>query len=124
MGPPPPDPSAAGTSFDPSSLDAGPPPDPNAPPDDTGATTDTGQQYSNSLEALDGAEEALQAFIQLDPDEADRAEAAKCLQSVIKLKASNQTSAQSGDMKSFQRSLLSGPAGVGGPGGAGPMSGY
>jgi hypothetical protein len=60
------------------------------------------------MEALDGAEEALHAFIQLDPDEADRAAAAACLQSVIKLKAGNQSDTQSGGMKSLSRALLAG----------------
>lgn len=67
-----------------------------------------GGQYGNSIEALDAAEEALHAFIQIDPDEADRAVAAKCLQEIIKLKAANQTSTQSGDLKSLQRALAGG----------------
>src|SRR3954468_11105868 len=66
-------------------ADAGPP-----PPDQE----DPGAQYETSLDALDGAEEALHAFIQLDPDEADRAVAAQCLQNVLKLKAGNQKAQQ------------------------------
>ena len=88
-------------------------PDAGGPPDDTGGGA---EKYSNSLDALDGAEEALHAFIQLDPDEGDRAIAAQCLQNVLKLKAANQQSAQSGDMKSLQRALLAqgqGPGQVG-----------
>jgi hypothetical protein len=81
-------------------------------------------QFANSLDALDAAEEALHAFIQLDPDEADRAIAAQCLQNVIKLKAANQQSAQSGDMKSLARALQGGPGAVGGPAGAGAAAGY
>jgi hypothetical protein len=95
--------------------DAGVPPDAGAPPgpdDATGGLT-------NSLEALQAAEDALKAFIQLDPDHADRAVAAQCLQNVLKLQASNQDSAQSGDAKSLARALQQGPAGTGGPGGAG-----
>jgi hypothetical protein len=79
-------------------------PAPDAPPDDGGG----GEEFSNSLEALQVAEEALQAFIRLDPDHADRAIAAQCLQNVIKLKASNQESAQSGDLMSLTRALQGG----------------
>ena len=93
----------------------GGPPDQGAPPDDTGQG---GEQFSNSLDALDAAEEALHAFIQLDPDEADRAVAAQCLQNVIKLKAANQQSAQSGDLKSLARALQGGPGANSGPIGA------
>ena len=63
-------------------------------------------QYSTSLDALDGAEDALKQFIQLDSDEADRAVAATCLQNIIKLKAKNQADAQSGgSMTSLSRAL-------------------
>jgi hypothetical protein len=93
--------------------DAGPPmggppmggPPMAAPPDDTAAG---GEEYTTSLDALDGAEEALHAFIRIDPDEPDRAEASKALQIILKLKAGNQTSAQSGDMKSLARALQGG----------------
>ena len=94
------------------------PPDVGAPPPDAGVPPDTGQggqQFSNSLEALDAAEEALHAFIQLDPDEADRAAGAQALQAVLKLKASNADSAQSGDLKSLRRALAGGPQANGGP---------
>ena len=87
-----------GGGYDPSS-------DPSAgaaPPDDT---AQGGDQYSTSLDALDGAEQALHAFIQLDSDEGDRAVAAQCLQNILKLKASNQQDQQSGGMKSLQRVL-------------------
>jgi len=73
-----------------------------------------GQEFTTSLEALDAAEDALHAFIQLDPDEADRAEATKALQVVIKLKASNQDSANAGDLTSLQRALQGGPEANGG----------
>lgn len=85
---------------------AGAPPDAGAPepaPEGGGAG-----EFTNSLEALDAAEEALHAFIQLDPDEPDRAAAAQALQVVLKLKAGNQTSVASGDMKSLARSLQGG----------------
>src|SRR4029077_8355925 len=63
--------------------DLGPPPDAGAPPPPDEAPPETGAgQFENSLEALDVAEEALHAFIQLDPDEADRAQAAQALQQV------------------------------------------
>ena len=97
----------------------GPPPD--APPPDGGAppldatlggggdlTGGPAPQFQSSMDALDAAEEALHAFIQLDPDEADRVVAAQCLQNVITLKASNQKSVQGGDMKSLQRALAGG----------------
>lgn len=99
--------------------DAGPPPEAGLPPEAAPPEAGGGQEFANSLDALDAAEDALHAFIQLDPDEADRAVAAKCLNEVIKLKAANQTSAQSGDLKSLQRALVGGPGAVGGPGGAG-----
>jgi len=73
-----------------------------------------GEDFANSLEALNVAEEALQAFIRLDPDHADRAIAAQCLQNVIKLKASNQDSAQAGDLTSLTRALQGGPSATGG----------
>ena len=84
----------------------GAPPEIDVPPEGGGE----GQGFENSLDALDAAEEALHEFIRLDPDEPDRAEASKALQIVLKLKASNQQSAESGDMKSLRRAL-SGAAG-------------
>jgi hypothetical protein len=81
------------------------------PPPDAGAAQDMGggEDFENSLEALTVAEEALQAFIRLDPDHADRVIAAQCLQNVIKLKASNQQGAQEGSMSSMARALSGGP---------------
>jgi len=91
------------------------------PPTDQTQGQGGGQdQYATSLDALQGAEDALQAFIAMDPDHADRAIAAQCLQNVLKLQASNQDSARSGDLPSLQRALQGGPAATGGPGGAGP----
>src|SRR5262245_5494422 len=78
-----------------------------APADDTGQGQ---EQYASSLEALQAAEDALQAFIAMDPDHADRAIAAQCLQNVLKLQAANQES-QSGDMAGLQRALQQGPQG-------------
>lgn len=82
----------------------GPPGLAEAPPPDEG-----GEDFENSLEALNVAEEALQAFIRLDPDHADRVIAAQCLQNVIKLKASNQDGASQGSMSSMARALSGGP---------------
>lgn len=81
-------------------------------PQDQGPSPDQG---GSSIDFLDAAEEALQQFIQVDPDETDRAEATKALQIVIKLKASNQTDQQSGGLKSLARALQGG--GGGAPGG-------
>jgi len=83
---------------------------PDAGPPDTGDQGGDGQdQYSNSMEALDAAEQALHAFIQMDHDEPDRAMAGQALQIILKLKAGNQTSAQQGDLKSFTRALAGAP---------------
>ena len=87
-------------------VDLGAPP---PPPDDTGQ----GGEFTSSVDALDAAEQALHAFIQLDEDEPDKALAAQALQTVLKLKASNQQAAQSGDMKGLARALQ----GAGPPGG-------
>lgn len=99
----------------------GPPPAgpaPGGPPEAAPPEEGGGEDFANSLEALSVAEEALQAFIRLDPDHADRAIAAQCLQNVIKLKAANQESAQSGDLTSLTRALQGGPsANTGGAGG-------
>ena len=96
--------------------------DPNAPPpgeapvfpgaEDQGAPPEGGG--GDSMQFLDAAEEALHQFIQVDPDEVDRAEAGKALQIVLKLKATNQQSAEAGDMKSLRRALAPGGGG-GGP---------
>jgi hypothetical protein len=60
---------------------------------------------------LSAAEDALHAFIRLDPDNADRAVAAQCLQNVLKLKASNQQDSRQGGIKSLQRALAGGGGG-------------
>jgi len=88
----------------------GPPPG-AAPPDDTAGG---GEQFTDSLDALQAAEDALHAFIRLDPDDADRAIAAQCLQQILKLKAANSQDAQQGGMKSLQRALAGGGGGAGG----------
>jgi hypothetical protein len=78
----------------------------------------------DSLQFLDDAEQALAQFIQVDPDEVDRAEASKALQIVLKLKASNQTDSEQGGMKSLRRALTGGPGapGPGAPGPGGPLA--
>jgi hypothetical protein len=89
----------------------GAPPEIGVPP-----PGEEGAGEGSSIDFLDAAEDALNQFIQVDPDEVDRAEASKALQIVLKLKASNQTDAEQGGMKSLQRAL----AGGGGPGGPPP----
>jgi hypothetical protein len=84
-------------------------PPPPGPPPDTGGGGQGQDEYANSMEALDAAEQALHAFIQMDHDEPDRAMAGQALQVILKLKASNQQSAQSGDLKSFTRALQGAP---------------
>jgi hypothetical protein len=67
----------------------------------------------DSIDFLDAAEEALNQFIQVDPDEVDRAKAAQALKIVLDLKASNQTDTEQGGMKSLRRALAGGPPGLG-----------
>lgn len=110
-GPPglgPPGPPGVAPGGPPVDLGAPPPPDGGTSPDQT----TPGGQFADSLEALAAADDALHAFIQLDPDDADRAEATKALQIVLRLKATNQQDAQSGGMKSLQRALAGGGAPV------------
>jgi len=98
-------------------LGGGAPPAGGAPPDVGDTTQDQGsdQQYSTSLDALDAAVDAVQAFIQLDHDAGDRAVASECLQNLLKLQASNQQDTQQGGMKSLTRAIAAGAGG--GPGG-------
>jgi hypothetical protein len=118
-GAPPGGPPGLGPGGPPVDLGAGggPPVDLGAPPlpPDQGAPSD---QFSSSVDALDAAETALHAFIALDEDEPDKALAAQALQQVLKLKASNQTAAQNGDMKGLARALqgAGAPAPAGGGG--------
>jgi len=89
----------------------GAPPD-AGPPDGGGGGgggAGDGPDNQNSMDALDAAEQALHEFIQLDHDEPDRQAAARALQIVLQIKASNQKSAQSGDLKSFTRALAGAP---------------
>lgn len=58
-----------------------------------------------SLDALLEAEEALQEFIQLDPDDADRAKGSQALKIILDLKAANTQDAREGGMKSLTRAL-------------------
>ena len=96
-----------------------PPTDDSGQPIDQGQGPDAGSQggelFDNSMEALDVAEEALQAFIRLDPDDMDRAQAGKALQVVLSLKGGHQKSVQAGDAKSLSRAL-SGSSAIGAPG--------
>jgi len=90
------------------------------PGGDTGTDTGSGgDTYQTSLEALQVAEDALKAFIEMDPDHGDRAVAAQCLQNILKLQASNQESTQGG-MAGLSRALQQGPQGpMAGAGAAG-----
>jgi|SRR5215468_7745635 len=78
-----------------------------------------GELFEDSMQALDVAEEALHAFIRMDPDQADKAQAAKALQVVLGLKGAHQKSVQAGDAKSLSRAL-SGSTAIGRPGPVGP----
>jgi hypothetical protein len=98
----------------PAAIDV-PPPEEAAP---AGAPT-AAPAGGTSIDYLDAAEDALKAFIDVDPDEVDRARATKALQIVLDLKAANQTDQQQGGMKSLARAL-GGGAGPGGPLAAGP----
>lgn len=91
---------------------AGPagPAGPGGPPPSIEVPAEEQAGGGSTIDYLDTAEDALHSFIQEDPDEVDRAEAAKALQIILKLKAANQQSAQAGDMKSLQRALA-GPGG-------------
>lgn len=91
---------------------AGPPGPPDGgPPGPPDGPQSGGEQFTDSLDALSAAEDALHAFIRLDPDNADRAVAAQCLQNVLKLKASNQQDSRQGGIKSLQRALAGGGGG-------------
>lgn len=63
---------------------------------------------SSSLEFLLTAEEALQEFISVDPDDADRAKASQALKIILDLKAANTQDAREGGMKSLSRALAGG----------------
>jgi len=65
--------------------------------------------YTTSMEALDVAEHALQAFIRMDHDAQDKAQAAKALTIVTGLKGGHQKDAMSGGGKSLIRALGGAP---------------
>jgi hypothetical protein len=92
----------------------GPPPDAGPPPDTGGGD---GGPYDNSLQALDVAEHALQAFMQMDHDMQDKAQAARALTIVASLKGANQADAQKGGGKSLVRALGGAPSPLAGLGG-------
>jgi hypothetical protein len=68
------------------------------------------------MQALDVAEHALQAFIRMDHDAVDKAQAAKALTIVTGLKGGHQADAQKGGGKSLVRALTGAPGlpGLGG----------
>ena len=74
-----------------------------------------GELFEDSMQALDVAEEALHAFIRMDPDAQDKSQAAKALQVVLGLKGAHAKSVQAGDAKSLSRAL-SGAGAIGRPG--------
>jgi len=79
-----------------------------APGPDQGAPMPGEEQPESSGSSLDhllDAEEALQAFIQVDPDDADRAKASQALKIILDLKAANTQDAREGGMKSLSRAL-------------------
>jgi hypothetical protein len=83
---------------------AGPPGPPDGgPPGPPDGPQSGGEQFTDSLDALSAAEDALH--------NADRAVAAQCLQNVLKLKASNQQDSRQGGIKSLQRALAGGGGG-------------
>jgi hypothetical protein len=96
-GGPPPGPYGAGGGPMPE-QDPGQPMPGQDQPDPQGAS-------GGSLDLLQSAEDSLHQFIQVDPDDADKAEASKALQIILKLKATNQQDAQEGGMKSLSRAL-------------------
>jgi hypothetical protein len=75
-----------------------------------------GEHFEDSMQALDVAEEALHAFIRMDPDAQDKATAGKALTIVLGLKGAHAKSVQAGDAKSLSRAL-SGSSSIGVPGG-------
>jgi len=82
-----------------------PPPGPD-PADVPGHPDDV---YSNSMQALDVAQHALQAFIRMDHDAMDKAQASKALAIVTGLKGGHQKDAMSGGGKSLVRALQGAP---------------
>lgn len=66
------------------------------------------ESAGSSLDHLLDAEEALQNFIQVDPDDADRAKASQALKIILDLKAANSQDAQQGGLKSLTRALSGG----------------
>lgn len=101
----------AGPGGPPRPLGPGGPPTPLGPPPDDapdipGHPDDV---YDTPMQALDVAEHALQAFIRMDHDAPDKAQAAKALAVVTGLKGSHQVDAQKGGGKSLVRALQGAP---------------
>jgi hypothetical protein len=55
----------------------------------------------------------MHQYVQIEPDEVDRAAGAKILQQIVALKAKDQQDREQGGMKSLQRALSGGPQGLG-----------
>jgi len=94
----------------------GPPPGGPMPPDPDDVPGHPDDVYNTSMQALDVAEHALQAFIRMDHDATDKAQGAKALAIVTGLKGSNQKDAQAGGGKSLIRAIAGAPGlpGLGG----------
>ena len=92
----------------------GPPGPPLPDPDDVPGHPD--DVYATSMQALDVAEHALQAFIRMDHDAIDKAQASKALAIITGLKGGHQKDAMSGGGKSLVRALQGAPGlpGLGG----------
>ena len=89
----------------------GPPPGapPGGLPDPDDVPGHPDDVYDTSMQALDVAEHALQAFIRLDHDAMDKAQAAKALAIVTGLKGGHQKDAMAGGGKSLVRALQGAP---------------
>jgi len=106
-----------------SALRGGPPggldigaPGPGESPAEERAEGPQGELFEDSMQALDVAVHALHAFIRMDPDAQDKAQASKALSICLGLQGSHQKSVQAGDAKSLSRAL-SGSSSIGVPSG-------
>jgi hypothetical protein len=79
------------------------------PPPDLDAGRHPDDVYDTSMQALDVAEHALQAFVRMDHDAPDKALAAKALAIVTQIKGGHQSDAQKGGGKSLIRAIGGAP---------------
>ena len=96
-----------------------------APPPEASATPDQGQQdYGSPAEALDAAESALHAYIQMEPDHSDRLAATKCLTQITQLKMNDaQQLGQTASLGGLAAALQGGGGGPPTPGTPPPAAG-